>query len=281
VLPQRKVDAVCVISHGQEHWPIALGSFILAKQSGMDIEYCYQDQPLPESDLYLLPCITGHTVMWRRRMNELLEKVSQGAVLYISWNDGFIADFEAITGLKVISRVKRNGSVSIAKDTDNTGETITVGNSTYRLNLDETRARAIYREADGNAAFTETSYGKGKIYFLTVPLEMHVIKESASFTSGNSQPYYKLYEEIFKNSTSGKVVIKNNPYIGVTEHAVDEENSIVVAVNYNTEEMSTELNLQKGWSFKEGLYGNIYEEDSVIKSNLKPNEVIIFMLHKK
>jgi endo-1,4-beta-mannosidase len=281
VLPQRKVDAVCVISHGQEHWPTALGSFILAKQVGMDIEYCYQDQPLPESELYLLPCITGHTVMWRRRMNELLEKVSQGAVLYISWNDGFIADFETITGLKVISRIKRSSGVSLTKADDNTGEVITVGNSTYRLNLEETRAKSLYREEDGNAAFTEVEYGKGKVYFLTVPVEIHVIKENSSFTSGNSQPYYKLYEEILKNSTSGKVVKKNNPYIGVTEHAMDGENNIVVAVNYNTEELSAELSLKEGWSYKEGLYGNISVEDNIIKSSLKPNEAMIFMLHKE
>jgi len=61
-LPARLTDAVCILSRGQDTWRAAFGSFLLARQAGLDIEYAWGEDTLPESPVYLLPDVQVSTM---------------------------------------------------------------------------------------------------------------------------------------------------------------------------------------------------------------------------
>ena len=99
-LPHRKSDGVCILTQGQDHWGIAYTTYVLAKQANLTIDFTYCEQELPDYDLYFLPSISGQT-MSKVAYDSLKEKVAKGATLYISIDDGFLTEFEEITGLHV------------------------------------------------------------------------------------------------------------------------------------------------------------------------------------
>ena len=51
----RVQQGVCVLTREQDTWGAAYMSFILAKQTGLDIEFAYADPPLLDAPLYLMP----------------------------------------------------------------------------------------------------------------------------------------------------------------------------------------------------------------------------------
>ena len=81
-LPPKKSDAVCILSQGQDHWGIANVTYILSRQAGLDIDFCYCEQELPDSRIYLFPSLTAMT-MNKHSYDKLKQKVREGATLYI------------------------------------------------------------------------------------------------------------------------------------------------------------------------------------------------------
>ncbi|MBN2851972.1 MAG: cellulase family glycosylhydrolase [Clostridia bacterium] len=96
-LPSQK-DGVLLLSYDQNHWQVAYGGYILASQADLKITYSHVEDELPDSNLYLLPCASGHHVIKKVKWDQLINRVKEGATLYISYEDGFISDFKEVTG---------------------------------------------------------------------------------------------------------------------------------------------------------------------------------------
>ena len=78
------------------------------KQAGLDIDYQYCNQPVKDAEMYFLPSVRGADVIDQHRMREVLQKVRDGATLYVSNDNGHIGpDFPEFTGLKVRSYTKK------------------------------------------------------------------------------------------------------------------------------------------------------------------------------
>jgi len=166
-LSQRDINAVCITKTNQDHWAVAYSTFILSKQGGFDIEFIHEDQQLKDSQLYLIPCIKGVGGISKHRWVEILKKVSPVATLYISVEDGYIADFEEVTGLKVETRYKSSGDiVACIKGTlDGVYEEINMEfSSPIKFEFINKRAMVLGAEKDGNTVFTSSAYGKGKVF---------------------------------------------------------------------------------------------------------------------
>jgi hypothetical protein len=103
-LPPRLVEGVCILNSTQDHWAVALGSFLLAKQAGFDIDFQFEDQLIKDAEIYLVPCVTGVNGIPKQRWELLLRKVHAGATLYISVDDGYMLNFAELTGLRVRNR---------------------------------------------------------------------------------------------------------------------------------------------------------------------------------
>ena len=282
-LPHRSVEAVCIIGDLDDTWGAAYSSFVLAKQAGFDIEYQFEDQPVKDAQLYLLPSITGCRGMKLRRWKALLEKVQSGASLYISFNDGYIAEFEKVSGLSVNVRSKRNEKANIR-----IGEKNMVLGGAIRLDLTAKGGEVLGTEADGNPAFTCCNYGKGKIFFFAFPLEIELLRDSCMFSSPEADSYAEVYKIISRDIRKTRLFSEKPLQIGITEHTVSDSEKIAVMVNLSPEKISACLKVKDGWEITKTLYGKPPENTASQPSNdhaynfsFPANDGVIAVFRKK
>ncbi len=249
-LPPYQKDAVCILSKNQDTWAVAYAVNLLCKQAGLDVQFADGEDVLPDSNAYLLPSLTGDAIA-KRTWNALLQKVEAGAVLYISWQDAILAGFENMTGMKVISnRMRRDPQVRITLP--GTEEPILLRND-RQLELSMQDGEVIAAEENGNPAFTCRTYGKGRIYFLSCPMEAVLADQPAAFEETG---YYRLYQHMFRNVSDRKITEKSSPQLAVTEHPVDENHCTVILQNYGSEQAYT-LTVKDGWALDTVQYGKV------------------------
>lgn len=240
-LPERIRDAVCILTRGQDVWSAAYGSFLLAKQAGLDITYAWCEDEIPEASSYLLPSVSGYSYISRHVMLELLERVRKGAALYISINDALPSNFTELTGLKVITRSRRIS-----------GDRVKLGNdefhlsSAFKLVLENVNADVLASSEDGCPAFTVRKYGAGQIYCLSYPIETEAANNICVISGANATPYYRFYEKMGLRSEN-KTAVSASPYLCVTEHVVNENERLLCLINYLPENQMSRIFLKDGW----------------------------------
>lgn len=275
-LPTRTREAVCILTEGQDHWGVAYSAFILAKQAGFDLEFQYATQPIKGASLYLLPCLSGHAMISRRRMNELLARVESGATLYLSLDTGLPSNFEGITGLEPQTRERRRefGLVRLHGLAD-IPEIPCQGS--FKVRLNPTRASVIGREGDGNPAFTVADYGKGTVYFLSVPMEMTLTTTPGAFHGPEALPCWRVYRHLSAEVLASRVVSKSNPAVAVTEHPLSQGWRIVIVVNQSPLAVEEDLMLRKDWSVAEVHYGKVTPvSPTLVTCPCSPHDAVVF-----
>ncbi len=272
-LPPRHIDGVCLLSPDQDCWGAAYSAFILAKQAGVDIAFRYSDQPLGEPAVILVPSLQGQNHLNRRRWLELRERVAAGASLYISVDNAIISGFKDLTGLEVISRQRRGSPLTFDFD----GSKFSAGpDFLSRLRL--SGAEALGSEPDGNPAFSVFKLGKGRVFFLSFPLEMELAERPGIFDAGKAVPFWRIYARIFSGS-AGRILQRDLPVVGVTEHALDPDRRMAVLINHSPQEAKTILKLAGGWGISETLYGDPpASRGDKFEALLRPNDALILIL---
>ncbi|HSI85345.1 MAG TPA: hypothetical protein VK970_16285 [Candidatus Methylacidiphilales bacterium] len=238
-LPPRRVDAVCILSSHQDQWGAAYSSFILAKQAGFDIVFHHGNAPLPDAALYLLPSIKGLSPLTRQQEQQLKEKIEAGATAYISIDDGFLIEVMRMTGLEVVLRHARAGKCSFTSPGMGSFELAAGTQFQFR----QGSATTLAAEDDGTPVFTVATCGKGKVYFLSVPLETALAEQNGAFYPGKCQSFWKIYGEIGKSVSHRRTVQKTSPWLGITEHWMEDGNLVAVLVNYLPEELTDALTI--------------------------------------
>jgi endo-1,4-beta-mannosidase len=273
-LPARKTEAVCLLSDGQDHWAVAFSSFILAKQAGFDFDYQVVGDELKDAPLYLLPSVDG-TPMFKDKWYKLLDKVKQGASLYISLNNGAFPTFNEPLGIEIHENVKREGPFSFSGNI--LGEELSFKTGASRkFDIDVKQNKVLATETDGTPAFIEARYGKGTIYLLLCPLEDNLIKSASSFDK-DSPEYYKIYEYIAKPLLEERILTKDHPFVAATEHTLNDKEKVVVLINYNPEDAVTPVKIKDGWKVSSSLYGKMPSGNSV---TVKANDAVVLILKK-
>jgi endo-1,4-beta-mannosidase len=270
-LPPALKDAVCILTQGQDHWGVAYSTYVLAKQAGFDLQFQYASQPIRDAQLYLLPCLSGHAIISRRRMLELLEKVAAGATLYLSLDTGLPSNFEPITGLEPQTREQRCDFGPIRLNGLG-GEPQIPSGGEFKVRFKATRADVLGFEEDGNPAFTVADYGKGRVFFLSVPMEMMVTRTPGALHHADAPPYWRLYRNIAQAVIESRVVRKQHPLLGVTEHPADEGSMIVVGVNHSPEPVHDTWKLAPGWRLERALQGEVQAHEGWLEVRLQGNE---------
>lgn len=250
-LPPRIIDGVCLLTAGQDQWAVAQSAFALAKLAGADVSFRWFDQALPDSPVYLLPGICGTTALPRRRWQELLKRVSKGAILYVSIDSAVLAGLESVFGVSVISRHRRAGQGSF----DYAGRAMPCAGS-FQFALQATRANVLACESDGSPAFIECAYGKGRVFLLPQALEATVAQTPAALGEGAYKEAWRIYEKIFSAAPSQRVWAKTTPEVGVTEHPQNKRERIVVLVNHGERDLAEPVRLAAGWRVKKILHGH-------------------------
>jgi endo-1,4-beta-mannosidase len=246
-LPKAKEDAVLIVSGTKECWKKAFLTYGIAKQAGLNVRFTTGEKELPESDLYILPSISGHYIMKRNIYLELKKRVKEGATLYISNESGILSEFSEITGMKVV-------------DSCNTQERGTVATENYsisfkrarRYNISSEKATVLAYDSIGIPAVTVHNYGLGKVYYVNFPLESGIADEDNAFDN----QYYKLYRDIFSEKLSSLEIFAENQYVGLTRHIYKGGKIICVAINYSQEPQRPRFLLKKGIKIEDIYYGN-------------------------
>ncbi|ANE45096.1 beta-mannanase [Paenibacillus swuensis] len=279
-LPARRVDGICILNSAQDYWATALGAFLLSKQAGFDIDFRYEEQALPDAEFYLLPCVTGVFGVAKQRWEQLLGKVRDGATLYISSNDGYMLNFAELTGLTVQNRRRRDQEAeAVLKGAD--GDVGLKLPGSFKLEYRNDRAEVLAAEPDGNPVLTKASYGKGTVYFCSLPLELAMSQQTGVSYKPDEFPYWKMYDSITKEIRHERVVTVDVPQVGITEHMQDADSCIAVMINYSPEPREATLTLQNGWNLEKTLYGAGPEgSNGSYAAVLPPNEAVIVQLNR-
>ncbi|MBQ3547420.1 MAG: cellulase family glycosylhydrolase [Clostridia bacterium] len=259
-LPKAREDATVILTIGQDQRAIGWMSYVLAKMAGANLKFGFAENEIPESDIYLLPSICGSDIMPQERLDDLIERVYNGATLYISCDDGMLPDFSKFTGVKNVNfnLGKQVGSFELC------GKRIEFSRNCKHY-LELCGAKEI-SENSSEIVFTKYSFGKGMVYYLNYPLEKNFIGKTNAF-EGND---YLIYKQIFAEKEC--VVTVDNKYLGVTEH-LTENGAFAIVINYSPEQQATNIMLNENYVVDEVVCGNI--------NSIKPFESTVIKLKKK
>ena len=274
-LPEKKNEAICILTEGQDSWSVAYTSFVLAKQAGFDFQFQKAGQELKDAPLYLLPSLKGIDPFYKEYWMQLLEKVKNGATLYMSLDDVYLPTFNEPLGVEVATNSKRRGKISFnAKMGDDS--LIFSANAERKIVINPLKTTVLAKEEDGNPVFLKTSYGKGVIYLLTFPLEHNLTNTTGAFDKG--QPAYaNIYKEIAKPFLKDRILTQNNLFVGVTEHALSTNEKVVVLINYSKESVSTNSIIKAGWAIKSVLHGSKPSDELI---TIAANDAVVLVMKK-
>ncbi|MBP3961889.1 glycoside hydrolase 5 family protein [Paenibacillus lignilyticus] len=274
-LPPRRSEAVCILNSDQDHWAVAYGSFMLSKQAGFDLTFRFEDQPLPDAELYLLPCVTGVRGMPKRRWEQLLQRVQEGASLYVSVDDGYMLQFSELTGLSVLNRQRRTQPAQVLLGSIE--DQISVPSS-FRWTFGSVRAEVLATEEDGNPVLTRAAYGKGTVYFMSLPVELAITQGKETCSKPGENPYWKIYRAISREAVGGRVLSKEDPLVGVTEHPVTDGKRVAVLINHTPEVKSIRVRLADGWQLEDCWRGQAEDDGEQIIVRLAANDGAVILL---
>lgn len=189
-LPSAQADAVCILTRDQRQWGIGYVTYLMFRQAGLNCQFSYGDQMIPDSKLYLLPSINGFQVLPKKQYDILKRKVYEGADLYISVNDGILSGFEELTGMRVIDSYQypERGSVAIF------GEEIQYVRS-CNFKMKAVTAQVLVYDQSNEPLITVHTYGKGRVFLVNFPLEDNIVNKHNAFEGKE----YILYKSLFKD----------------------------------------------------------------------------------
>lgn len=244
--PKRSIDGVCVLTLGQNQQNVAFGSLILAKQAGIELTCAYCNSEVPDSDLYIMPCITGWQVTYKRTWDKILSRVENGATLFISYAGGQLTDFPNVVGAE--SRGVLNAQSH--RVSTNRGE---IAYNAKEVLLTPTTAEVILKNDTENPVLLKNAYGKGNIYYLNLPIEQIAHSQTDGY---NKAPYYTFYEYLLEH-ISHKPARSTDANAGVTVHFEDDSTAIISVLNYSDKPFERPFELDSDWTVTEVLYGNL------------------------
>jgi hypothetical protein len=273
-LPPPTREAVCILPQDTHPWALAYSAYILAKQAGFDLTFRTAEAPVEPAGLYIVPSVRGINVIPRRRWLDLLERVRAGARLYISLDDGLLADFEATFGLRVESRERRlSGSAEFRIAGMDAAFRLA---SPIRLGLRATGAEVVGREADGNPMFTRFQLGQGDLFLLTAPLERTLAETPGAFHTQEAPSLWRIYREVAAPMLAARAVQKDHALLGLTEHPLPDGRRVIVAVNYSPRPLETTLTFRDGWRPGPAWYG----AQEGARLNIPQNDAVVFVAEK-
>ena len=264
-IPPREVDGVCILPAGWgegNYIRRSIGTFILAKQAGLDIEFRYATQSFPDAPLYILPSIEGGSVMTRDKWDFLLDRVRKGAVLYFSTGLTMFRDVPDITGLTIQCRERYEKENVMILDS----EKVPVY-APFVYEIEKEDCEVLARDENGRAVFVRKEFGEGCVYFLNMPLEKYVSEKYDAFHPEDAPNFWKVYKKLTKSLHTRKVVQSSCRYVTWTEHDLSANEKMIIAVNNSPVPREKCLSLASGWKVTEVLYGNAEhfdENDGVI-----------------
>lgn len=274
-LPEYRTDAVVLIprdENGKDTSKDTLrATYILAKRSNLDIKFSYVMDQIPDAPLYIFSSLCGMKSITRHRLAELLEKVRNGSVLYISLDTALFRMIPELTGVQFATRAVYKNSKTIMLS----GEKLPI-DANVEFSLESVHAEIISADEFGTPCFFCKDYGKGKIFFLMLPLEAYLAKREGAFYKENEPRYDLIYRKLANAAGIHRVADSSNHFVRLTEHPVNDHEVYVYAINYSMNPQSTEITLPAGATVTP-IFGQISSKNVV---ELEPDCAALFLIRK-
>ena len=179
-------------------------------------------------------------------------------------------------GINISVNIKRRNSLSFISN--RSGDSLHFNAlSARKLIIDPGEATVLAKEEDGNPVFLRSRYGKGTIYLLTFPIESDLATLTGAFDKG--QPAYAgIYKQIAQSLIAERVLVQDNPFIGVTEHSLAENEKIVILINYSQEDITVKPVFKSGWKIAKNLYGDAPSGGSFV---IRANDAMVLSMQSK
>ena len=259
VLPERITDAVVVLTKEQDTWTNAYGTFLLAKQAGLDVTFTWCEQKLPKSNVYIMPGVCGTAPITLHKYEELFDRVREGATLVISLDTALLSPFREYTGLEVQTRFMRTSPDTVALPS---GEKIPF-DSSFKLVLKSVGAKVLLASDDGNPAVTEYTLGSGRVCFVSSPIEYRTATRPRTATGEGAIPYYKVYALLGLRNKE-KIATSSSPYVCLTEHPLAEGERLITVLNYRPESIDVTITFDEGYKLVKSF--DVFEKVDVKKT---------------
>ncbi len=244
-LPSHSVNGTIIAPRddGDMDYDVLRASYMLAKQANLDMGFAYACDPIPDSPLYIFPSISGNKSIPKNRLDELLGKVENGAVLFMSADAGLMRSIPEMTGVTFAYREEINAEKTICL-----GDMRLPIKTRFFMMPESVNADIAAVDEDGNGVLFKNKYGKGYIYYLTLPLEKYLTQKQGAFFKENRQDYAAVYREAASAAKISRTADSDNPYIRLTEHVIDENSLYIFAINYNNVPETADLKLDASYS---------------------------------
>ncbi len=254
------VDAVCVLSRGQDAWCNAWGAMLLAEEIGLRLRFAYAGDEIPEADLYLVPGVCGDGALSRRVYLDLIDRAERGATVYFSLDDGLLAPLDSVFGLRSICREMPGDRVEMRL-----GEHRFELPRPARYLIEPAGAVAAGHTADGEAVFFDCRRGRGRLLLLTLPLERYAGEDSLAINSGWGGR--AVYEYFAADRVRRHPAHSRDPLISVSCHETGDGRVLGIAVNNRPEAVVFEPLLAPGWrcgAWLKGSAGSLPGNDAAV-----------------
>lgn len=211
-LPERRIDAVCLLTRGQDAWAAAYGAFVLATQAKLSLRFAWADEPLPDAPRYLVPSISGIEPITRRRWHALLAKVHAGAELLVTLGDGVVEPFSEIFGVSVRSRAWRTAPTTFTWE----GAQLTAIRGLDLRLVSEPGTEVLATSDAGDALVTRRAWGAGRATLVAFPIEAQLTTTPGGFHHTEAEPFHRLYRAW--SADVERLVDCADPAVAVTVH---------------------------------------------------------------
>lgn len=262
-LPEPQKDVLCISQIGQDSCGVSFMSYILLRQAGLNPEFCFCNDELPEYPVYMLPSYCGNTVVNLNTYKALKQRVSDGADIYISYDGGILSELEDFAGFRIENTYKKNRISSFKIN----GRKISIS-TVNQMEVTPISAKVLLKDDDGLPVVTVNHYGKGRVFFVFAPIEAALIGEYNAFENG----LCSIYKLIFKELIDSKLFKTDNDKLVTTYHY---RNDSVFAVITNCSEEAEDIfgGIDKHYAVKAAYPKNA--------EACEPFETVILELEKK
>lgn len=263
-LPPPKEDAVCLVDDGD----IAYSSFVLARQAGINLKFQSTRAPLTDADIYFLPSVELRGGLSTTDWEALLEKVRNGATLYMSYEDCNLSRLKDVCGMEISCRRKTSGTMTYKFD----GFNIDLAHEVEKI-IEIDTADVLGEDINGNPVFIMNRYGKGKVYSLMFPIEKQVFDNPGTF----EKDCWRVYRSVLSKEHLAKT---SNSQLIITEHFFTDRQVGIILVNCSMKAIRESLEFISGWN-PGSVYSDCdeckFSDDTVL---MPPNSGMLIMLNK-
>jgi len=254
VLSDKLIDGVCVLPRETNHWQSAAPAYILAKQAGLELTFRASTQinrtsDLPDAGFYLVPTISGWAALRKEAYDALLEKAAGGASVLFTISNGFVTEFEKVTGMTSNGMMISGGDTMTFED----GTSLPIQYA-KKFMLDSIGATVLARDSSGSPVFTVNEYGSGRIYMLYFPLETMLWNRPLAFTGEEQPDYTRIYRTAASEVLDSHPCTVNCSQIGMTLHPCG-DGYYAVLVNYDDRTHDARLTVKDGFEAT-AVYGD-------------------------